>query len=60
MKVNKETLELWNSLRYHKCVNELAEHLNVTQRTIYNALTKGYCSESNQIKITEFLKSKQK
>lgn len=60
MKVNKETLELWNSLRYHGCVNDLSEHLNVTHRTIYNALTKGYCSESNQIKITEFLKSKQK
>lgn len=60
MKVNKETLQLWKELRYHGCVNDLAEHLNVTQRTINSALNRGYCTEQNQIKITEFLTNKNK
>lgn len=51
--VNKETLELWKSKRYHGIVKDLSEALNLTPRTINSALNRGKCTPENEKRITE-------
>lgn len=60
MKVDAETFELWQKLRYWGVNRHLTKHLGLSERTIYSAINKGHCTIENKQLITKFLINRKK